>query len=225
MEKLPFAPYDFFGYLASGFLFTAACQATFGFPKVLGQQINAVDGLFLLLAVYIMGHVLATPAKAVLEDLLVDKVLKRPSVNLFRDRKPTLRGLLFPGYYKPLPPDARSRITERLKAEGVHGFGEDLFQHVRFSHEIKSDEKILARLDSFRNQYGLNRNLSFTLLLVGAMMLTRNYYSPSPEMVSYGLAALAVSLLLLYRYLKFFRQYSYEMFNHYRPRQPQGRLV
>ena len=148
-----------------------------------------------------------------------------PSVNLFRDRKPTLRGLLFPGYYKPLPPDARSKITERLKAEGVHSFGEDLFQHVRFSHEIKSDEKILARLDSFRNQYGLNRNLSFTLLLVGAMMLTRNYYAPSPEMVSYGLAALAVSLLLLYRYLKFFRQYSYEMFNHYRPRQPQRRLV
>ena len=80
MDKLPFAPYDFFGYLASGFLFTAACQATFGFPKVLGQQINAVDGLFLLLTVYIMGHVLATPAKAVLEDVLVDKVLKRPSV-------------------------------------------------------------------------------------------------------------------------------------------------
>jgi len=225
MDKLPFAPYDFFGYLASGFLFVAACQAAFGFPKVLGQQMNAVDGLFLLLTVYIIGQVLASPAKALLEGFFVDKVLKRPSVNLFRERKPTLRSLLFPGYYKPLPPATRAKIVERLEAEGVDSFGEDLFHHVRFSFEIKSDEKILSRLDSFRNQYGFNRNLSFTLFVVALTMLVRNYWAPSPELVSYGATALVVSVLLFYRYLKFFRQYSYEMFNHYRPRQPQERFM
>lgn len=225
MDRLPLAPYDFFGYLASGFLFAGACQLAFGFPKVLGQQINAIDGLFLLLTVYIMGHVLAMPAKAVLEDFLVDKILQRPTVNLFRGKRPSMRGLIFPGYYKPLPPDARSKIVERLKNEGIHGFGEDTFQRVRFSHEITSDEKILSRLDGFRNQYGLTRNLSFTLLIVGSMMLTRNHYAPSPELASYGVTAYVVSALLLYRYLKFFRQYSYEMFNHYRPRQTQGRIV
>ena len=39
--------------------------------------------------------------------------------------------------------------------------------------------------------------------------------SPDPEQVKYGIVALVAGVLLVYRYLKFFRQYSYEMFNAY----------
>jgi hypothetical protein len=224
MDKLPFAPYDFFGYLAAGFAFLAGMQVAFGFPPILGRQQSLVESLFLLLAVYVVGHVLATPAKGLLEDVIVDRLLKRPSVNLLRAKEPTLRGFLFRGYYKALPEAVRSGVWERARAEGVQSDGEELFLHVRYNSDIRGDERILGRLDSFRNQYGFNRNLSFTTLLIGAVLLVRAWVLHNNEMRGYGIGAVVLGILLFYRYLKFFRQYSYEMFNCYRPKQ-QGRLV
>jgi hypothetical protein len=225
MSKIPFAPYDFFGYIASGFALLAGSQLAFGFPPVFGRQQTITESLFLLLMVYVVGHVLATPAKAAWEDFVVDRILKRPSVNLFREKRPIVRGLIFPGYYKPLPSGIRAKVQERLRAEGVHSAGEDLFLHVRYSSDIRGDEKLLSRLDSFRNQYGFNRNLSFTALLVGGMLRIRAHVANNAELRAYGIAAVILAILLFYRYLKFFRQYSYEMFNSYRPQTTQGRIV
>jgi hypothetical protein len=225
MDKLPFAPYDFFGYLASGFALLAGMQLAFGFPPIFGRQQTVVESLFLLLIVYVVGHVLATPAKAFWEDLVVDRLLRRPNINLLRDKRPLLRGLLFPGYYKPLPSAIRSAILDRAHSEGVQGEGEELFLHVRYSPDIRSDEKLIGRLDAFRNQYGFNRNLSFTGILVGCILMARAHFVHVAEMRFYGMGAIALGLLLFYRYLKFFRQYSYELFNHYRPQPHQGRLV
>ncbi len=224
MDKIPFAPYDFFGYIASGFALLAGMQLAFGFPPVLGRQQSVVESLFLLLAVYVVGHVLATPAKATLEDLVAHRILKSPSINLFRDRRPPIRGFFFPGYYKPLPPATRSAIRERAQSEGVHTDGEELFLHVRYGGEIRSDEKLVARLDAFRNQYGFNRNLCFASVVVGTCLLARAGLVHNFEMRAYGAGAIGLGLFLFYRYLKFFRQYSYEMFNCYRPKQ-QGRIV
>lgn len=224
MDKIPFAPYDFFGYIASGFALLAGMQLAFGFPPVLGRQQTLVDSLFLLLVVYIVGHVLATPSKAILENLVVHRLLRPPSTNLLCERRPMIRAFFFPGYYKPLPPGTRAVIRERARTEGVHEHGEELFLHIRYSSEIRGDEKILARLDGFRNQYGFNRNLCFTTVVVGVCLLVRAAMVHKFEMRTYGIAALAVGVFLFYRYLKFFRQYSYEMFNCYRPKQ-QGRIV
>lgn len=119
----------------------------------------------------------------------------------------------------------RGSILERAKAEGGHSVGEDLFVHVRFSPEIRSDEKIMARLSSFLNQYGFSRNLCFTALIVGALLVVRSHFVGDTQMRWYGIGSLVLSIALFYRYLKFFRQYSFEMFNCYRPKPPQGRIV
>jgi hypothetical protein len=225
MDKLPFAPYDFFGYLASGFALLAGFQLAFGFPPVFDRQLTVVESLFLLLIVYVVGHVLATPAKAFWEDFVVDRLLRRPSVNLLREKRPLFRGLLFPGYYKPLPSSIRTAVLDRVHSEGVSGEGEDLFIHIRYSRDVRMDDKLIARLDAFRNQYGFNRNLSFTGLLVGGILMVRAHFVHSAEMRFYGIGAAVLGIFLLYRYLKFFRQYSFELFNHYRPAPQQGKLV
>lgn len=217
MERIPFDPYDFFGYLASGFLLVVAMDLTLGFPSVLGRDLTIVESIGLLIAVYVAGQLIATPAKAILEDGLIDKILGRPSVNLFLEHKPRIRCLLFPGYYSPLPPQTRVRVLEKAKTEGFQGTGEDLFLHVRFSPSMLQDARLMARLSSFLNQYGLNRNLCFTALLVGAGMLLASKFLPQrdPNLLGYAVTALLAGVLLLYRYLKFFRQYSYELFNTY----------
>jgi hypothetical protein len=214
MDKIPFNPYDFFGYLASGLLIVVGMQKVAGFPEVLGHDFKIVDGAVLLLAVYIAGQLMATPAKAFFEDGIVDKLLKRPSTNLFEHKKRRLR-FVFPGFYKPFPEHIRNKVLKKAEDEGVKVTGESLFLHVRFSESVRNDEKLMSRLNSFLNQYGFNRNLAFTSLVVGVALLAKARFGAEPELTKYGITAVVAGILLFYRYLKFFRQYSYELFNSY----------
>jgi hypothetical protein len=79
------------------------------------------------------------------------------------------------------------------------------------------NEKLLARLTTFLGRYGFARNLSFSCLLVGVAMLAKSFVedSTNPQLMKYGITAVIAGILLFYRYLKFYRQYSYEMFNTY----------
>jgi hypothetical protein len=217
MNRIPFDPYDFFGYLASGLLILVGMDVILGFPHVLGQDLKVVEGAVLLMAIYVTGQIIATPAKAILEDGLIDKILGRPNVNLFREKKPCLRGLIFPGYYAPLPEQTRKKILGKAENEGIMGTGEDLFLHARYNPTILQDQKLMEKLNSFLNKYGFNRNLSFSALIVGIAFLVKIKFSSQPgtELLKYSVTALAAAVLLLYRYLKFFRQYSYELFNTY----------
>jgi len=215
MPQVPFDPYDFFGYLASGLLVIVGMQLTFGFPHVLDQDLKVVHLAVLLLAVYVAGQVVATPAKALLEDTIVDKFLNRPNINLFRETRPPFRSLLFPGFYKPLPPAIRNKILSKAESHGVRGTGETLFLHVRYSADVLENPELIRKLNSFINQYGFARNLAFTSLCVGFALLIKSRFSLESELAKYAMTALLSSTFLFYRYLKFFRQYSYEMFNTY----------
>ncbi len=126
-------------------------DAVFGFPKILGREPGVIESIALLIAVYVGGQLVATPAKALLEDGLVEKILKRPSVNLFREQKPRIRGLMFPGFYAPLPSETRKRILNKAKTVGINTTGEDLFLHVRFEPATLENAKLMERLSSFLN--------------------------------------------------------------------------
>ncbi len=91
---------------------------------------------------------IATPAKLVLEDGMVDKLLKRPSVNLFRDKRPGIGRFLFPpGYYQELPKDRRQKVMYRAKDEGITNTGEELFLHVSYNPDIRNEEAVMSRGD------------------------------------------------------------------------------
>jgi len=217
MDRIPFDAYDFFGYLASGLLVIVGMDLVLGFPPVLGKGFGAIEGAILVMAIYVVGQVIATPAKALLEDGLIGRLLGRPSVNLFRDKKPRLIGLIFPGYFLPLPEQTRRKILQKAQTEGITGTGEDLFLAVRYNPAVLQDQKLMDKLNSFLNKYGFNRNLSFAALVVGIALLGKFRFShqANPDLIKYAIADLIAAVLLLYRYLKFFRQYSYEMFNAY----------
>ena len=215
MNRIPFDPYDFFGYLASGLLVVVGMDLVLGFPEIIDQELTAVETAVLILAVYIAGQLTATPAKALLEDFVVDKLLQRPNVSLFRSKTPWIRWFLFPGFHKPLPDSVQQKVLSRAESEGVKETGEPLFLHVRYDARITGNEELMTKLDSFLNKYGFARNMAFVSLLVGLALLIKYQVDPRPVLLQYGLSALVVALLLFYRYLKFFRQYSFEMFNVY----------
>jgi hypothetical protein len=215
MDRIPFDPYDFFGYLASGLLIVVSMEFLFGIPQVMGRQLGTIGTAILILGIYVAGQAVATPAKAILEDGFVGKILKRPSINLFRKTRPAVGSLIFPGYYKPLPELISKRILSKAGSDGFGAPGEALFLHVRYNSEVVSDEKLMTKLNGFLNKYGFARNLAFTSLSTGIAMIYKGTALSDLPMKKYGTIALGAGVLLFYRYLKFFRQYSYEMFNAY----------
>jgi hypothetical protein len=211
--SIPFDPYDIFGYVAAGLLLMIGLDLIVGFPHVVGADLKLVDGTIVLLAAYIAGQLVAGPSRFLLETVVVGRLLQRPNVNLLRTKRPWVRWLLFPGYFEALPKPTVERIMDKARAAGITEPGEALFVHIRFADDTLSNERLMRQLDSFVNKYGFSRNLAFTCLALAIAFVVKNHLAPSPELVKYGVAAAVGSVLLFYRYLKFFRQYSYELFN------------
>ena len=114
MKDFPFEPYDFFGYLASGFLIIAGLEILIGVPQVFGKSLQTFDILILTLSAYIFGQIIATPAKFILEDIIIKRLLSSPSETLMRGAEEKSIGrFLLPGYYAPLPGAISTRIRIR----------------------------------------------------------------------------------------------------------------
>ncbi|HVZ42524.1 MAG TPA: hypothetical protein VHA82_01855 [Ramlibacter sp.] len=216
MKDIPFDPYDFFGYLATGLLVLFGLQQVVGVPEIAGKDLKTLDLIVVALAAYVVGQMTATPAKAFLEDLLARRLLRAPSINLMQDRRSPVRGLLFPGYCTPLPNGVRAKILAKATQEGLgQTTGEELFLHIRFRDYVRTDDKLMGRLNGFLNKYGFSRNLSFACLAAGAAILIAKPYDLGDPTVRYGVLGIAAGIMLFYRFLKFYRQYSYELFNAY----------
>jgi len=210
MNRIPFSVYDFFGYLASGFLFMVAVDYVIGKQWVLRDELSVVLGLFWIVVAYIIGQILAGTSAWLLERLIVGKWLMRPYTNLLRDSPKIWWAKLFPGYFTPFPVAIRNRVKEKAKADGVTETGEAVFLHV--FGEVKADEAAMARLNIFLNLYGFCRNISFTCLLVALVIVVGSWIEGTWDKLPWFFVSIVGSVGMFYRYLKFFRQYSYELF-------------
>jgi hypothetical protein len=209
MNRIPFSAYDFFGYLASGFLIIASVDSLGTERVVLQEDLSAVLSIFWIGMAYIIGQILASPSAWLLERTLVGKYMERPNINLFKNKPEKGWVKLFPGYFTPLPIATQRRILEKAKAEGINEKGEALFVHV--FGKIKADKDTMVRLSIFLNMYGFCRNISFSCLLSGLVMLVGFLWTRNLDLLLWTFAALVGSVGMFYRYLKFFRQYSYEL--------------
>jgi hypothetical protein len=140
------------------------------------------------------------------------KILKPPLVNLLAE-KPIKgwRPVIFPGYYRRLPKKTIEAILAQLSDNEKTLHGDALFLHayVRVTKLIEGSQE---RLDAFRNQYGFSRNTSFALVTSSLILLGSHFFGKSPRpSLSFSISAAALSAALFYRYLKFYRQYSYEL--------------
>lgn len=218
MDRLPFSIYDFFGYLASGFVLMASLAAAFTNSDAWQQSPGVIVGTLFVVVAYSAGHIIANIAGYLLESKLVGSILGAPSTVLFGDG-PTSRWLrVFPGYYRPLPATQSKLVLERARARGCVGPGQGLFYHC-FS-VAKADDPTMLRLSTFLNLYGFARNMTVALVLsaaalvVGSLLGTASTGSLVPPgwwAAAAGLGAIG----LVYRYLKFFRHYAVEVFVFY----------
>jgi hypothetical protein len=216
MKELPFDPYDFFGYVASGLVLVVVSQLTLGFPNVFGADLKPFDVAVTILGVYILGQIVAGPAKSFLEDLLAKKILGSPTQNLLHPTRRRIAKRIFPGYYTPLPPGIRVKLAVKIAdSTSDHSDSESIFLSIRYAPEVLTSETLISKLNTFRDQYGFARNVSFSLLFAALSFALEGHLKGSAKLTHFSAAAFGAGLFLLYRFLKFYRQYSYELFNAY----------
>lgn len=210
MNNFPFSVYDFFGYISSGFLLISAWM--FFVKKQLEFTDDLMTNFVFIIIAYILGHINAMPSKFFLEDLLVGKVLKKPNINLFKKNRNWWR-YLFPEYYKTLPNKQIDKIFAKSKNYHIDEPGESLFIHsfVR----MKSIEDVNLRLKSFLNLYGFCRNISFSFFLIFLMIVCRYITIYDKNLLFWAVASFFAFIAMFYRYLKFYRLYSFEIFINY----------
>lgn len=223
MKELPFDPYDFFGYIASGLVLVVLAQLTLGFPKIFGADLKPFDFAVTILAVYIAGQIVAGPAKFLFEDVFIHRVLGSPTKNLLVEKATGPGKWLFPGFYKPLPPVVRIKLEAKIEGMNLGSADpESLFLTIRYSPAVVDNERLISKLDAFRDKYGFNRNVSFSLIFAALCFAICSHIKGNRDLLHFGIAALIAGTLLFYRYLKFFRQYSYELFNSFASTSEEG---
>jgi hypothetical protein len=206
---VPFTAYDFFAYLASGALVVATVDVLHGKQWLLTKDHPLALDVFLILVAYVLGHVIAQLSSTLLESLLVERGLLRPSYTLMGKSRPGFRHL-FRLYCRALRTETRERIIEQARARAFGGSGEALFLHA--FGLVKVAPLTMARLDQFRNLYGFARNMALSLFVV-ALLIAIGPNDARPAIpAAWAWCCLGLGIVMLYRYLKFFRQYSYEIF-------------
>jgi hypothetical protein len=222
VDKLPFTIYDFFGYLASGFVLLAGVAAAFVGYEPFQDNPNVAISLLLVIVAYIVGHVVANVAGDVIERRIVRARLGTPTgILLGAEPEGRLARRLLVGYSTPLPISVQERVVQRAAREGVADRAEGLFFHCHAT--MKSDATVFARLDTFLNLYGFCRNMAMALVLAAAALalgLALGTAETGPDAAPgwWIVAALLAAVGLFYRYLKFLRQFAVELLTSYAER-------
>lgn len=220
MIKIPFTVFDFFGYLAHGFIIIIAVDYAFFGNILIRSDITIIFGIYLILIAYVIGQIVANISAYIYERYLVNKLLGAPEIILLRKNK--IKGMkkLFPGYYDSIPQQISSMILKKAKAKaGIDSPGKALFLHCFYS--VKSDPVTLERLHAFLNLYGFCRNISMASLIVIFILLFKmimnmfrcieNDFSS----IMWLCFAFLTAIGMFYRYLKFYRIYANEVYNSY----------
>lgn len=171
-------------------------------------------GVALVVFAYVCGHIVAHFSSFAMEQVLVSRLLKRPSSILMGEtpRRRIFRWV-FPNYFRPLPGQTQRRVHEQAEARGAKSTGEALFLHAY--PVVTSNGSIQARLDDFRNQYGFARNMSFAFVVSAITVVIAHRLAYHPVRLRWAVLSALAGAALFYRYLKFFRQYSYELLVRY----------
>jgi hypothetical protein len=221
----PFTDYDFYGYLASGFvLLFAADYALTGGAIMLRKDWTFVETVLAVSVAYFAGQIAASPSSVLLEHWLARRVL-RPPIALMIGAAPMrkidsfLAKWVVGRYYEPLPEATRTTILEKAAAaqgksvEEIAGDPEAVFGPAFVA--ARQNEDARQRMDDFRNQYGLNRNMAFTALLSTALFLGKVFYDGDDRTYLFAGFALLLAVGLFARFLKFYSAFAGEVLRIY----------
>lgn len=211
-QRFPFTSYDFWAYLASGFLLIFVADYVFETNLLTRDNWTVVQGVVAVSCAYVIGQLVASLSSMLFERGLVGRLLGPPRLVLFGKTK-ALRvvQVCLPGYFVALPPETQKAVLEKGRTSAVTTPGEALFWPA-FAN-ARTTPVVMSRLDEFLNQYGFCRNIAL-VAFIDAILLGWSYLCAEGPILNRHLAwmALAIGLGMTLRYLKFYRLYAVEVF-------------
>lgn len=214
-QKIPFTTYDFWAYLSSGFLFLFAVDQVTDFKFLMRENWTVVQGVIVVSVAYVVGQLIASASSTIFEKILVGRCLGYPRDILFGKfvAWSWVRSLM-PSYFSPLPGLTQKSVLEKGLKVGVDKPGEALFWPAHVYG--RSTPAVAARLDNFLNLYGFCRNVALVGFLDAAIFYWA-YMQPSgsSEHLFWARCALVIGFGMTFRYLKFYRHFSIEVFTSY----------
>jgi len=214
--------YDILAYLIVGLAFIAACDLTCGTRIILRADWGVSQTIVLAIAAYIAGHVLA-----IISTSLLETVLPPPVQYLICKDCP--RSKFF--YTDRLETTTINKIREKSKENNGGKILNDTELFWDAYDTAKQDEHAFERIITFHQLFNFSRNGAFAFFIAGLVALVegcRRRHGPRDETpaqseLAEGLpqwlnnsnaqAAIffAVSALMFFRYLYFFRAHSIEV--------------
>lgn len=212
MGSIPFSLYDFFGYLVAGVIYLVAADHILGLSWLGAQKPPLQLQVFWLILAYVIGHVNAHWASWLLEKHVARR-LGPPSKTLF-DRGAKYR--FFKHYRSPFSEGtAQAMLDKYEQMAGSREPGEDMFLFCY--HQVKEQcPQAVSRLNTFVSLYGFARNLTFATLILAVSFTVAAVRGLGAHGWMLAALSLLAAITFFYRYLKFYRLLSVEVFASFR---------
>jgi len=216
----PAAALTVLGYLASGFLVIAACEAGYDGRWLISREWTLERIGFYSGISYTIGSLVAVLADLLIERRFVGRYLAFPEEMLLTgeaDGRRRWKRALFRVYFQPVPEEFRARIITRALHDQVPASGRALFLHA--SATAGDDRALLNRLRVSLEFSRVCRTMCLALLVVAAILasgmighgFSTRWGQAEWRKFGYFAWALSESTFMLYRYLKFLRQHTLQV--------------
>jgi hypothetical protein len=217
----PFSDYDFYGYLTGGFAIMLALDFAFndGFG-VLHSDWTFVQVVLAVAFAYIVGQLAAWPSSILLQNFLAHTLLRSPfevQVGAVQPRfiERIISTLIAGRDYRRLGDGALDNMINR--ASEITGSAASYFREkpeelysLAYAHARKAPDT-RQRMDSFRNLYGLTRNLAFAGFLSAVLLAAAPKSEVGHDLRGFAIIALVAGIGMLARYLKFYCAFASEV--------------
>lgn len=223
-EWFPFTDYDFYAYLACGMVVLFGADYWYSGGQYMSRDDwTFFQGILVVAVAYVAGQIIAMPSSIFLENGIARSMLRPPITILVSDNQSKVERwigkYLIGRYYQPLPQGIRNKIFQKaaqqtdLTLDELRQSPEDIFMPAY--HVARQSEDTRKRMDDFRNQYGFNRNMALSRLIVATLMFDKAIRGGDGN--AYGLAvfALILSFGMVVRFLKFYSAFAAEVLRTY----------
>lgn len=192
-----------------------ALDYLFGEQVLWRPTLSAQFLALLVISSYILGQVISHLSAVVLEQWMVKRMLGDvPELLLASEDSKSGWAKVFPQYFHRMRSTTVARVMAQAERRGCHLRGNDLYDHC-FAVVTESSERAQARMDYLKSQYGFTRNIAFAFFCSAVLVVLADAAGPHRVSLWWAVAAVALSVCMLYRYLKFYREYTSELFKRY----------
>lgn len=219
-DWFPLTSYEFYAYLTSGMVVLAAAdRALMGSTLASHTDWKVVVAVFWAAIAYLIGHIVAIPSSAIFEHLIAKRLLRDPSTVILGLQPQRFRERCFgtavgAREYEPLPADYRAGIITKL-ARALNVSEQNIQADAAFQCAFSPARSIpdsASRMDTFLNQYGLCRNVSFASLIATVLLTILACRTGDHTDVLLALGAGVLALGLFIRFIKFYAAYTREVY-------------